>query len=101
MLRRLIRYILVLLLATGSVSVGPVFAENSSSKASAAVSGILFDYDGDEFASYVVRDDGFVDITFARNMPDSLYSEILNKLKQHPDIKGVLAGKGGPVCVRF
>lgn len=77
MLRRLIRYTLVLLLAAGSVNAGPVFAEDASSKASAAVSGILFEYDGDEFASYVVRDDGFVDITFARNMPGSLYREPL------------------------
>ena len=67
--------------------------------ADAAVTGILFDYEGsEEFATYIIKDDGFVDITFARNMPDKLYGEILAKLNNHPDIHGVLAGKGGPVC---
>ena len=70
-------------------------------KASAAVSNILFDYDADQFASFAIRDDGFVDITFARNTPDALYSEMLGKLRAHPDIKGVLPGKGGPVCSQF
>lgn len=68
-------------------------------KASAAVANILFDFDGaEQFATYSVNDDGFVDITFARNMPDRIYSAILNRLQNNPDIKGVLAGKGGPVC---
>ena len=67
--------------------------------ADAAVANILFDYEGSEqFATYIIKEDGFVDITFARNMPDKLYSEILAKLNNHPDINGVLAGKGGPVC---
>jgi len=68
-------------------------------KASAAVANILFDFDGaDQFATYSVNDDGFVDITFARNMPDRVYSAILHQLQNNPDIKGVLAGKGDPVC---
>jgi len=71
------------------------------SRANAAVSNILFDYDADQFASFLIRDDGFVDITFARNTPDALYSEMLGKLRAHPDIKGVLPGKGGPVCSQF
>jgi len=54
--------------------------------------------DADEFSSYSIEDDGFLDITFARNTPDVLYSEILNKLQKHPDIKGVLAGKSGTSC---
>lgn len=65
----------------------------------AAVANILFDFDGaDEFASYRVNEDGFVDIVFARNMPDKVYSELLTRLQNHPDISGVLAGKGGPAC---
>ena len=69
------------------------------SKADAAVANILFDFDGaDEFATYRVNDDGFVDIVFARNMPDKVYSELLTRLQNHPDIHGVLAGKGGPAC---
>lgn len=71
-------------------------------KADAAVANILFDYDGaQEFASYRVNEDGFVDIIFARNTPDALYSEVLNRLQNHPDIDGVLSGKGGPVCKLF
>lgn len=77
-----------------------LYAELSAqSKADGAVANILFEYDGaEEFASYAVREDGFVDITFARNMPDALYSELLAKLQNNPDIPGVLAGKGGRVC---
>lgn len=94
-------FLLLAFLAGGVIATGPVVAEDAVSKASAAVSGVLFDYDGDEFASYAIRDSGFVDITFASNTPDALYGEILNKLQKHPDIKGVLSGKGGPVCSRF
>lgn len=68
-------------------------------KADSAVANILFDYDGSqEFASYVINEDGFVDITFASNTPDKLYGEILTKMQNHPDIDGVLSGKGGPIC---
>jgi len=35
---------------------------------------------------------------FARNIPDALYREILTKLQNHPDVDGVLSGKGGPPC---
>ncbi len=75
--------------------------DDPASRANAAVSNILFDYDADQFASFAIRDDGFVDITFARNTPDVLYAEMINKLRAHPDIKGVLPGKGGPVCSQF
>ena len=68
-------------------------------KSDAAVANILFEYDGsEEFASYAVKDDGFVDINFASNMPDKLFSEILTKMQNHPDINGVLAGRDGPIC---
>lgn len=55
------------------------------------VADILFDYEGGEtFASYLVRDDGFVEISFASNLPDDLYSTILNRLKGPPaDPRGV------------
>lgn len=95
------RYLLVVLMVCGIAGAGPVLAEDALSKTNAAVTSVLFEYDADEFASYGVRDDGFLDITFARNTPDALYSEILNKLQNHPDIKGVLAGRGGPSCPRF
>ena len=73
----------------------------AEARADSAVSQILFNEDADEFSSYRVKRDGFVDITFAINTPDIIYSNLLNKLKNHPDIKGVLAGKGGPACKRF
>jgi len=71
------------------------------SRANAAVANILFDQDADEFTSYRVNERGFVDVIFARNTPDDVYSAILNKLKNNPEINGVIAGKGGPACGRF
>ena len=69
------------------------------SKADLAVANILFDFDGsDQFASYRVNDDGFVDIVFESNMPDKIYGDLLTRLQNHPDINGVLSGKGGPAC---
>ena len=90
---------LTLALLIGSA---PVFANESEAKASEAVANVLFDFDGsNEFVSYFVRPDGFVDAVFARNTPEPLYIEVVAKLRAHPDIKGVLAGRGGPVCSRF
>lgn len=72
------------------------------SKADAAVSDILFGFDGsEEYATYRVNEDGSVELVFASNTPDELYEKILNKLQSHPDIRSVLAGKGGPVCSLF
>ena len=96
------RSIILIVLLFSPFCVPLSFAEDEQGKADAAVANILFDYDGaSEFASYRVSDSGEVDITFARNMPDKLYSEILNKLANNPDIKHVLAGKGGPTCSLF
>jgi len=68
-------------------------------KAESAVSNVLFDFDGSfEYSSYVVKEDGHVELIFAENMPDQLYEDILTKLKNHPDISSVLASKGGPIC---
>lgn len=86
---------LIALLMTG------VYAEpDAYDKAHQAVATILFEYENGihSFASYKVNGKGFVDITFANNIPDKLYSEILQQLEDHPDIDGVLAGKGGPSC---
>lgn len=46
-----------------------------------------------ENASYKVRSDGFVDFLFGAAVSDADYSRLLDKLRSHPDIKGVLAGK--------
>ena len=94
-------YWLAVVMTCSIAGASPVLAEDAPEKTSAAVTNLLFEYDADEFASYRIRDNGFLDITFARNTPDALYSEMLNKLQKHPDIKGVLAGRGGPTCNRF
>jgi len=97
---RALQFVVAMILLTLAL-VTPVSADKLQ-KADSAVANILFDYDGaQEFASYRVDENGFVDIVFARNMPDKLYSEILARLQNHPDIDGVLAGKGGPVCSLF
>lgn len=93
---------MVCLLSLSGLLAMPASAADAQFKADSAVSDILFDYDGAEtYATYVVGDDGFVDISFARNIPDELYSEILERLKSHEDIKGVLAGTSGPACSLF
>lgn len=77
-----------------------VFAGDRQYQSDAAVADILFSFDGsEEYASYAVREDGFVDITFARNIPDELYGAILSELQNDPRIPGVISGKTGPVCV--
>lgn len=92
----------VIILALALWGGHPAMASEPQLDADAAVGDILFEYDGaEEFASYVVRDDGFVEITFARNMPDDLYREILDHLQHHQAISGVLAGRGGPACPLF
>ena len=76
-----------------------VHASDMQSKADLAVANILFDFDAPaEFATYRIRDDGLVEIVFAGNMPDKVYSDVLAKLNNHPDIPDVLAGRGGPPC---
>ena len=79
-----------------------VFAEeDAESKASRAVTDIIFDNVAEEYISYRISSKGEVDLIFAGNTPDATYSLILNKMKQHPGIKSVLAGKGGPSCSLF
>lgn len=76
-----------------------VYAQDAYLQADEAVADILFDYDNSsDFATYSVNERGFVSITFASNMPDELYSELLGRLKNHEGISGVLAGKSGPPC---
>jgi len=75
--------------------------EDALSKATSAVTAIIFDAAAEEFMSYNVHEDGYVDITFARNTPDRIYSDILEKLRSHPDIHGVMAGRDGPTCSNF
>lgn len=75
--------------------------EDAESKATHAVTDIIFDEVAEEFISYRISSKGEVDLIFSRNTPDETYSLILNKMLHHPDIKSVLAGRGGPSCSLF
>ena len=101
MLSRIKTLLFVFAMLAGAA--GPAIADENDpeSKAGSAVANILFDTDASEFVSYKTKSDGSVDVTFANNTPDAIYSDILNKLQTHPDIKRVLAGKNGPRCSRF
>lgn len=83
-------------------SPSPVFAEeDAESMATHAVTDIIFDNVAEGYISYRISSKGEVDLIFARDTPDAVYSDILNKMKKHPDIKSVLAGRGGPSCGLF
>jgi len=73
--------------------------EDKQSKADYAVANILFDYEyGSEFASYRIDENGFVDLIMASNTPDEIFSEILTRMQNHPDIDDVMSSKSGPAC---
>lgn len=97
MCKRILRYAV---LSFSLICTLPVFSEGDvQSMADKAVANILFDFEyGSEVASYSVNEDGFVNMEFARNTPDKLYGDILTKIQNHPDIKGVLAAKTAPSC---
>jgi hypothetical protein len=68
-------------------------AQAGQSESEDAVTNILFD-ENMENVYYSFRSDGFVDIWFGPAVPDKDYSRILERLRNHPDIPGVLAGRG-------
>jgi len=80
-----------LLLACLFLTSLPAWAGQDESEA--ALAKILWDEDM-ENVSYKLRSNGFIDITFGTAVKDEDYSRILNKLQNHPDIPGVLAGRG-------
>jgi hypothetical protein len=68
-------------------------------KASAIVSGILFEHDLDHSASYNIRKNGYVVIMFDDNVSAQQYTEVVNLLRSNADIKGVRAEQFGiEVC---
>jgi len=69
-------------------------------KADLAVANILFEYSigEEEYASYRTDDDGYAYVTFAENIPDKLFNQILTTMQEHPDIRDVIFDKGGPSC---
>lgn len=98
-MRRSFLFCLLFVVSVQFGLIAPASAADAMLQADEAVADILFDYDFDaSFATYTVNDSGFVSISFARDMPDEIYSEVLNKLKNTPGIKGVLAGRSLPPC---
>jgi hypothetical protein len=58
-----------------------------------AVTNILFD-ENMENVFYSFRGDGFVDIWFGPAVPEKDYIRVVERMRKHPDIPGVLAGRG-------
>jgi hypothetical protein len=69
----------------------PALAGQSESED--AVTGILFEANMENVA-YSLRGNGFVDISFGIAVPEAEYIRIVERLRAHPDIPGVLAGRG-------
>ena len=83
--------ILIALLVSLPAIGGPGEAED-------AVTNILFD-ENMENVSYAFRRDGFVDILFGVAVPEGDYIRIVERIRKHPDVPGVLAGRGkGNYC---
>ncbi len=64
-------YSRVILVCIALVASAVVHADGELDKASAALTGILFEFSAEEFTSYSIKEDGWVDITFASNTPDA------------------------------
>jgi len=82
---RLIGLLVALLIAL------PALAGQSESEN--AVTNILFD-ENMENVAYSLRADGFVDISFGIAVDEKDYIRIVERMRKHPDIPGVLAGRG-------
>lgn len=87
---------LFLVIALAMLCVQPAFA--GADEAENAVTAILFDANM-ENVSYAFRKDGFVDILFGVAVPEAEYVRIVEQIRAHPDVPGVLAGRGaGNYC---
>ena len=68
-------------------------------KAAEVVSGVLFDNDLSDSASYNIRKDGHVVIIFDDSVSDKKYTKVVQLLRSNADIKGVRAEQFGiEVC---
>ena len=61
-------------LTYGIAGINQVLAEDAESKATDAVTAILFEHEAETFTSYKISEKGFVDVTFARNTPELTYA---------------------------
>lgn len=69
----------------------PVHAGQAESEN--ALTNVLFDENMENFF-YTLRDDGFVEILFGPAVDEKDYIRIVERLRKHPDIPGILAGRG-------
>ena len=69
----------------------PVYAGQAESEN--ALTNILFD-ENMENVSFSLRGNGFVDILFGIAVAEKDYIRIVERLRKHPDIPGVLPGRG-------
>ena len=68
-------------------------------KATNALTEILFDHGLDEKSSFEVKKDGFVNLRIQGLVAIKTYTKAIKALREHKDIKGVHAKKGGvEVC---
>jgi hypothetical protein len=75
-----------------STLAGAAFGNDREAAADAAAD-VLFDLDI-ENVSFKVRHDGYVDLVFGPGLPESRYRAAIRALKAHPQIPGILAGRG-------
>lgn len=93
--------LMVLLLLAGCAGQDTLTQEerDTQNRADAAVVGILFEHELDSAASYNVHKDGFVVIKFAAAVPEATYTEVVDRLRVSPEIRGVRAEQSGrEVC---
>ncbi len=72
----------------------PLSALAGREEAENALTSILFE-ENMENVSYSLRSNGFVEILFGVSVSATDYARVVERLRKHPDIPGVLAGKGG------
>lgn len=93
LLNTLLLFIVGLFRTTYLASVSnPLHAEEQD-RAELALTALLFEMDRENVA-YSVRGDGFVDILFGPSVSKRDDWSTINAIKQHPEIDGVLPGRG-------
>lgn len=69
------------------------------SESDAVVSGVLFEHELTESASYNVRKNGFVAIKFEESVSEKDYTNVVKLLRSSPAVNGVFAEQSGDeVC---
>jgi len=92
-------FLVSLILLTGCSSNNFITEQQveTQSRADIAVASILFDTEMSTHASYNVRKNGHVEIEFAKSVKLFNYTMVVEKLRNHRDIKSVFAIQSGQV----